>query len=195
VIKKILALAIVSATVLVVFAGCIGTNPPPGNLQETPVSNSSLKETPTGDFEYGYNADLSGVVIKKYIGTSMSVHIPKKIEGDPVISIGEKAFQYSGIMEIYIPNSVTQIGGDAFSYCAGLTSVTIPDSVTQIDAWAFTGCLGLTNITIPDSVREIESEVFSYCTELTNATYKGAIYNLSTTDGRRGLYAAINGGK
>ena len=198
-IKKILALAIVLITVLVVFAGCNGTNKtddsPPSDFEETSSSNSSLKETPTGDFEYGYNAELSGVVIKKYIGTSMSVHIPKKIEGDPVVSIGEKAFQYSGIMEIYIPNGVTQIGGDAFSYCTGLTSVTIPDSVTQIDAWAFTGCLGLTNITIPDSVREIESEVFSYCTGLTNATYKGKTYDLSITDGRQGLHRAINSGQ
>ena len=257
-IKRILALAIVLTTVLVVFAGCSDTDEIDDSLP------NDFKETPASDFEYGHNASLNGVEITGYTGKSMKVRIPEKIDGEPVTSIGRRAFKDSGIVEIYIPNtvtsigawaftrcleltnitipnsvirisygafsectgltnvtlsdsvtrisygvfsgctgltnivipnSVTQIGGDAFSYCAGLTSMTIPNSVTQIDAWAFTGCLGLTNITIPDSIREIESEVFSYCTELTKATYKGTIYNLSTADGRQGLYRAINGGQ
>ena len=39
-----------------------------------------------------------------------------------------------------IPDSVTTIGGGAFSGCTSLTSVTIPDSVTVIRDYAFAGC-------------------------------------------------------
>ncbi len=46
--------------------------------------------------------------------------------------------------ELVIPDSVTEIGNSAFSYCSGLTSVTIPDSVTSIGYAAFKGCSGLT---------------------------------------------------
>ena len=46
--------------------------------------------------------------------------------------------------ELVIPDSVTEIGNSAFSYCSGLTSVTIPDSVTSIGYAAFDGCSGLT---------------------------------------------------
>ena len=43
----------------------------------------------------------------------------------------------------------------AFYYCDGLMSITIPDSVTSIGGSAFSGCTGLTSVTIPDSVTSI----------------------------------------
>lgn len=75
---------------------------------------------------------------------------------------------------IIIPDSVTEIGFNAFSGCTGLTKIVIPDSVTKIGTTAFKGCTGLTEIIIPDSVTEIEKYfyiedgVFSECTNLTN---------------------------
>ena len=50
--------------------------------------------------------------------------------------------------EVSIPNSVTSIGGYAFSYCSSLTSVTIGNSVTSIGDYAFSYCSSLTSITI-----------------------------------------------
>ena len=41
---------------------------------------------------------------------------------------------------ITIPNSVTSIGDEAFSYCSRLTSITIPNSVTSIGRDAFFSC-------------------------------------------------------
>ena len=45
-------------------------------------------------------------------------------------------------------DSVTSIGGSAFSGCSGLKSVTIPDSVTSIGSSAFYGCIGLISMTM-----------------------------------------------
>jgi len=52
-----------------------------------------------------------------------------------------------------VPNSVTQLWGNAFYNCAGLTSLTIPKSVTEIAIFGFKvetfyGCSSLTNITV-----------------------------------------------
>ncbi len=64
---------------------------------------------------------------------------------------------------VVIPNSVTEIGYGAFSYCTSLTSVTIPDSVTTIGDYAFYKCTSLTSITIPKSVTSIGEQSFAGC--------------------------------
>ena len=72
----------------------------------------------------------------------------------------------SRLTSVTIPNSVTSIGEDAFSYCRGLTSVTIPNSVTSIGIGAFEYCSGLTSVTIPNSVTSIGSWAFYNCSNL-----------------------------
>ncbi len=56
-----------------------------------------------------------------------------------------------GCKNTVIPNGITTIGQDSFSYCSGLTSIIIPNSVTYIDAGAFYGCSGLKELTMPCS--------------------------------------------
>jgi hypothetical protein len=53
-----------------------------------------------------------------------------------------------GCKNTVIPNTVTSIGGSAFSGCSGLTSIDIPNSVTSIGNLAFNGCSGLTSVTV-----------------------------------------------
>ncbi|EIC03172.1 leucine-rich repeat domain-containing protein, partial [Treponema saccharophilum] len=65
-----------------------------------------------------------------------------------------------------IPDSVTEIGGSAFSGCKALVSVVIPDSVTEIGKWAFYGCTSLASVVIPESVTEIGEYAFRDCAAL-----------------------------
>ncbi len=71
-----------------------------------------------------------------------------------------------GCMNTIIPNSVTSIGNDAFSYCYGLTSIEIPNSVTSIGNRVFYSCKGLTSIEIPNSVTSIGESAFLWCSHL-----------------------------
>lgn len=66
-----------------------------------------------------------------------------------------------------IPNTVTDVGQNAFMYCSALTKVTIPNSVTSIDAGCFQGA-GLTSVTIPNSVTNLGQSAFNSCGSLTN---------------------------
>jgi len=118
---KIFAVILALAIVWVMFSGYSGSgdgNKPPAGLKENPAS----------DFDYKYVAAQSGIKITKYTGTSIRVRIPEKIEGEPVTVI-KSAFSGSGIIEVYIPNSVTSIGYEAFSGCTGLTSVTYKGNI------------------------------------------------------------------
>ena len=54
-----------------------------------------------------------------------------------------------------IPNSVTNIGDNAFYGCQSLTNINIPNSVTSIGNDAFGRCYSLTSINIPDGVTNI----------------------------------------
>lgn len=60
-----------------------------------------------------------------------------------------------------------------------MTSVVIPDSVTEIGDEAFWRCTGLTSITIPSSVKKIGDEAFSYCTELTEVALQTGINRIA----------------
>lgn len=54
-----------------------------------------------------------------------------------VKTIQTNAFARSGLKSIDIPNSVTQIGGDAFAYCSSLETVVLGKKVTQLNQGVF----------------------------------------------------------
>ena len=77
------------------------------------------------------------------------------------------------ITSITIPNNVTSIGNNVFSYCTSLTSITIPNGVTSIGTSAFALCSSLTSITIPNGVTSIGTSAFQNCTQLNTVVLNG----------------------
>ena len=73
---------------------------------------------------------------------------------------GKSGISYS------IPNSVIDIGGDAFNGCKGLIDISIPNCVTSIGDYAFNDCKGLTDISIPNCVTSIGDYAFGNCENL-----------------------------
>ena len=75
------------------------------------------------DFNY---ANTSGTItITGYTGPGGNVTIPGEINGLPVTSIAGGAFRFSGISGAIVPDSVTNIGFQAFAYCQNLTSIEV----------------------------------------------------------------------
>ena len=108
-------------------------------------------------------------VLAKYKGAGGDVVIP---EG--VTEIGEEAFSWCSSLEsVTIPEGVTEIGASAFDGCSSLKSVAIPEGVTEIDEGAFSGCRSLGSISIPGSVREIGKDAFDECPSLARVVVLG----------------------
>lgn len=75
---------------------------------------------PSRDFTF----DATTGTIKKYNGNDTVVVIPPKINSWPVTKIGEAALKdNTTITSVTIPDSVTEIGANAFAGCTNLTSV------------------------------------------------------------------------
>jgi hypothetical protein len=94
------------------------------------------------------NADNS-LAITGYTGSAGALTIPSTIDGLPVTTIGNSAFNFdSSLTSITIPDSVTSIGNDVFQYCYHLTNVTIGAAVASIGDGAFDGSGSLAAINV-----------------------------------------------
>ncbi|MBQ8343278.1 MAG: leucine-rich repeat domain-containing protein [Clostridia bacterium] len=94
----------------------------------------------------------------------------QSIDGNLYSKDGTKLLVYAGgktETSFAIPDTVTEIGDDAFAYCSTLTNVALTKNVTKIGYWAFAYCTGLTEIVIPNSVSTMRDYVFYGCSNLT----------------------------
>lgn len=90
-----------------------------------------------------------------------------------VTSIGDYAFQNSGIEYIEGAANVTAIGKNAFSGCIWIGSIEIPEGVSQIKAGTFLNCERLGYVWLPKSLTNIANNAFSGCSNIENVRYAG----------------------
>lgn len=129
---------------------------------------------------------------------------------DNITSTGNSLIYCSGITNIVLPNSITQIGyfrecidlqninipenvtlfsSYGFAGCSKLSAINIPEGVTELPNSLFSGCSNLKTIIIPAAVQKIGNRTFQFCTGLTNVTFRGkpqiidgaCFYNTSET--------------
>ena len=72
----------------------------------------------------------------------------------------------AGCKTTIIPNSVVEIGANAFYNCQSLETITIPNSVTKIGRSAFNACSALSSITLSENLTAIGEWAFDDCNNL-----------------------------
>ena len=77
-----------------------------------------------------------------------------------------------------MPNTVTNIGMEAFFSCPNLTNVTLGTNVATIGDAAFENCGVLASITFPDSVTVIGGDAFAECAGLASITLGTGVTNI-----------------
>ena len=117
-------------------------------------------------------------------GNLQSINIPNS-----VTYIGGGAFSGSIITSISLPNGIESLNG-VFYGCSNLREIVIPQSVKDLNG-AFKGCKGLTNITIPEGVISMEG-AFRECENLQSIIIPEGIESLKNTFERCYSLSEIN---
>lgn len=127
--------------------------------------------------------DYDGELVLNYRIPARLFHLSYSLEDvyipDSVTDVGESAFEgcYSLVRAEFSQISpVTVLSQNLFSGCEKLSELTLPDGVQAIKEGAFYGCSGLTEFTVGAEVYEIGNMAFSYCYRLLE------IYNYSVLD-------------
>lgn len=117
-----------------------------------------------------------------------NVKLPKKLE-----SLERKVFAGCDKLEsVKWPEELKTIGESSFSSCS-MRVVTIPDTVTQIGKEAFRNCTNLKTITIGKSVQKVPKSFIKNCTVIRKVVNKSGIeVKLDTAKNKRSWYV---GGK
>ena len=107
---------------------------------------------------------------------------------------------WNGLVEVSLPNTVTEIGNYAFNSCYYLEKVNTPISlktignyafyncgalksfdfknVSTIEAWAFANCASFDNITLPSSLTTMGERAFSGCSGAQTVTIGGGLTDI-----------------
>ena len=96
-----------------------------------------------------------------------------------VTDIGDYAFRGGfGFKTITLPAGLKTIGAHSFFGCSNITSIVIPEGVTVIGEWAFQNCFDLTEVTIPDTVTVIEDQAFDNCQALKSVNIPASVESI-----------------
>ena len=139
---------------------------------------------------------IEGITLKKYTGADAVVTVPDGIKiidmyafsrcqtidsivlPDSLEKICCWAFSDSTIREIIIPDSVTEVGENAFTGCENLCSVTLSKGISSVAEGLFSDCIKLPSITIPDNITSIGGNAFNNCISLSNTVLPSSVTSI-----------------
>ena len=115
-----------------------------------------------------------GYAVRFYITGINSLEkaeIPSTYKGKNVISLRGNSFSNMIFLkEAIIPDTVTEIRGEAFLNDKNLVSVKLPSNLEEIKGSMFENCTSLESIVIPDSVTRIGGHAFYNDSSLSSVT-------------------------
>lgn len=125
------------------------------------------------------NADLADAltvengVVTRYRGIRAKYTVPDTVDGVQITKIADGAFAGNHFVEqVTLPDTVTEIGANAFSGCVSLTGITAKGAVSVGDR-AFENCPLLVRAVLPEQLESLGKSAFAGCASLTEAAFTG----------------------
>ena len=120
------------------------------------------------DFSFSFGEN--GYTLTRYSGNQVRVAVPSSYNGKLVTAIGDRAFyDCSQITEVFLPDTIKEIGSYAFGYCTALSDVEI-SACTRVSDYAFSGCTSLKEAVLPNGIVYLGSYLFENCNSLKKVT-------------------------
>ena len=120
------------------------------------------------------------VSIIAYDGTDPQLVIPETLQGVPVTEIGYRAFfENEVITGATLPSTIKKIGDRAFMF-TNVAAVNLPDGLEVIEEGAFAQMPNLTAINIPGSVKELPYMVFYNDVSLASITLNNGLEKIGS---------------
>ena len=138
--------------------------------------NNHDDDIPTDTLTFERNEAGTGYIVTGDEGQAANIVIPATHESLPVVGIADSAFAYSrhksDITSVTIPDSVVEIGKNAFHNQDALISVKIGtgSALKKIGNNAFSGNSALESIFLPAGLSELGDDVFNNCGGLDSIT-------------------------
>lgn len=131
----------------------------------------SLLDTTDSDFDAVAGAFEDGIIDQKRAAEVFGPDIVDLVVPEGITEIGERAFyEYKRLRSITFPSTLVTVGFEAFKECKNLEEVTWPKdskAFRKIDHRAFALCPKLTRLDIPDSTEFLGSQ-FIYDSPITD---------------------------
>lgn len=166
--------------------------PPPYAISNEDAQTLDENNTCTDNgntYTYELNTANNTATLTKFTGTDADVpkEVTKGTETYKVTAIGENAFATmdSGkhidnktLQSVKLPDTITDIGDQAFAHCVKILSIEIPDSVTEIKTGTFGGCSLLGSVKLPINLTTIGMGAFAECPDLESIELPDGLMNV-----------------
>lgn len=95
-----------------------------------------------------------------------------------VTKIERRALADCPAKKIFLPDTVTQIGYEAFSGCDALEYVRFPKKIESVEPSIFRGCFSLQKVELGDEIVGLSENMFECCYSLEEAPFRSGILEL-----------------
>lgn len=131
----------------------------PNNI--TKIDNYAFYQCPITSIDIPSSVtELAGYV---FVYTKLE-HVTFK---DGLLKLGSGVFQNcQSIKTVYIPDTVTSVGGSLFMGATNLESVRLSNNIREIGYGFFASCPKLTTVTLPTALGSMNTNIFSGCSSL-----------------------------
>ena len=153
---------------VLILAGCSASLPgadtsAPVTQAETEPAETAPAPAPASDFSYK-ETDDGTVKLFGYKGDLREIVIPSEINGKSVTVIERGFAPYhfpkAEVTAVYLPDTIKEIGMEAFKDYTGLRRINLPEGLEVIGEEAFANCASLKEITLPGSLKSFDSAFY-----------------------------------